>query len=162
MTVAFAAQWLPWTRIERATFLYHYFTAMPFFMLALAYVADDALRRRSAAGIAAGVGVAAVVVGLLLYPIAGALPMPDWYIHAFQALPPWNFGAQFPDPPQGERELIAGGGVLRLVAALAAAVVASVFAVYGRGLFTGSSAAPPPPAGPVDRHGDRVSATPQG
>ncbi|MFN2484435.1 MAG: phospholipid carrier-dependent glycosyltransferase, partial [Candidatus Limnocylindria bacterium] len=147
VAMAFGLQWLPWTRIERATFLYHYFTALPFFMLALAYLADDALRRRSTYGIAIGVGVAAVVVGLLLYPINGALPMPDWYIHAFQALPPWNFSAQFPDPPQGQRELISAGGLLRLVLATGAAALAATLAVYGRDLarrFT----APPPPAGP--------------
>ena len=144
ITVAFAAQWLPWTRIERPTFLYHYFTAMPFFMLALAYLADDALRRRSTAGIAIGVGLAAVVVGVLLYPIAGALPMPDWYIYTFNALPPWNFQQQFPGPPQGERELIGGAGLVRLIIATVAAVAAALFAVYGRGWIDRSREAGPP------------------
>jgi predicted membrane-bound dolichyl-phosphate-mannose-protein mannosyltransferase len=147
VALAFAMQWLPWTRIERATFLYHYFTALPFFMLALAYLADDALRRRSTYGIAIGVGAAAILIGLLLYPINGALPMPSWYVHAFQALPPWNFSAQFPDPPQGQRELISAGGLLRLVLATGAAALAATLAVYGRDLrrrFT----PPSPPAGP--------------
>ena len=35
--VAFAMQWLPWSRIDRATFQYHYYTAVPFLVVALAY-----------------------------------------------------------------------------------------------------------------------------
>ncbi|MDQ3879988.1 MAG: phospholipid carrier-dependent glycosyltransferase, partial [Chloroflexota bacterium] len=147
VAVAFSLQWLPWTRIERATFMYHYFTALPFALLALAVLADHALRRRSTYGIAIGVGLAAIVVGLLLYPIDGALPMPDWYVHAFQALPPWNFSAQFPDPPQGERELISSGGLVRLVLAIALAALAAGLAMYGREVARRFSA--PPPAGPA-------------
>ncbi len=35
--VGFAAQWIPWARIDRAAFQYHYYTALPFVVLALAY-----------------------------------------------------------------------------------------------------------------------------
>ncbi|MEO8230391.1 MAG: phospholipid carrier-dependent glycosyltransferase, partial [Chloroflexota bacterium] len=35
--VAFAFQWMPWTRIDRATFQYHYYAAVPFVLIALAY-----------------------------------------------------------------------------------------------------------------------------
>jgi hypothetical protein len=34
----FAAMWLPWTRIDRATFQYHWYTSVPFIVLALAYL----------------------------------------------------------------------------------------------------------------------------
>jgi hypothetical protein len=37
VVIAAACLWLPWTRIDRATFQYHYFTALPFVFLALAY-----------------------------------------------------------------------------------------------------------------------------
>ena len=37
ITIGFAAQWIPWARIDRAAFQYHYFTALPFVVLALAY-----------------------------------------------------------------------------------------------------------------------------
>jgi hypothetical protein len=58
--------------------------------------------------------------------------MPDWYINAARALPPWNFGFQFPDPPQGDRaELLPLGGA-KLVIGMAAAVAAGLFAMYGR------------------------------
>ena len=38
IAVGFAAQWVPWARIDRAAFQYHYYTALPFLVLALAYL----------------------------------------------------------------------------------------------------------------------------
>ena len=37
ITIAFAVQWISWARIDRAAFQYHYYTALPFLFLALAY-----------------------------------------------------------------------------------------------------------------------------
>ncbi|MES2210688.1 MAG: phospholipid carrier-dependent glycosyltransferase [Chloroflexota bacterium] len=37
VAVAFAFQWLAWSRIDRAAFQYHYYTSLPFLFLALAY-----------------------------------------------------------------------------------------------------------------------------
>jgi hypothetical protein len=37
VAIMFAALWLPWARIDRATFQYHYYAALPFVILALAY-----------------------------------------------------------------------------------------------------------------------------
>ncbi len=37
IAIAFACQWLPWARIDRALFQYHYYTPLPFVVLALAY-----------------------------------------------------------------------------------------------------------------------------
>ena len=37
IAIGFAAQWIPWARIDRAAFQYHYYTALPFLVLALAY-----------------------------------------------------------------------------------------------------------------------------
>ncbi len=36
LVIAFAAQWLPWVRVERVTFFYHYATAIPFALAILA------------------------------------------------------------------------------------------------------------------------------
>ena len=153
LTVAFAMQWLPWTRIERATFLYHYFTALPFFMVAVAWVTDEALRRRTTAALARGFLAAAAIAAVLLYPIAGAVPLPEWYVHFFQALPPWNFHAQFPSPPQNERELISAGGGGRLLFALLAAALAAGFALFGRTLLRGGTGPPSDPRRPVPESG---------
>jgi Gpi18-like mannosyltransferase len=37
VTIGFAVQWISWARIDRAAFQYHYYTALPFLFLALAY-----------------------------------------------------------------------------------------------------------------------------
>ena len=37
ITIGFAAQWISWARIDRAAFQYHYYTSLPFVVLALAY-----------------------------------------------------------------------------------------------------------------------------
>jgi hypothetical protein len=37
ITVGFACQWIPWARIDRAAFQYHYYTSLPFVVMALAY-----------------------------------------------------------------------------------------------------------------------------
>ncbi|HYL41317.1 MAG TPA: hypothetical protein VET90_08420, partial [Candidatus Binatus sp.] len=37
LVVGFACQWLAWARIDRAAFQYHYYTALPFLLMALAY-----------------------------------------------------------------------------------------------------------------------------
>jgi C-terminal four TMM region of protein-O-mannosyltransferase len=41
IVLMFAAMWLPWARIDRATFQYHVFTSLPFAALALAYFLAD-------------------------------------------------------------------------------------------------------------------------
>ena len=63
LVMAFALQYLPWTRIERATFSYHYLTALPFAMLGVAYVMDEALRRPTVRDLAVGF---LIMVNLLL------------------------------------------------------------------------------------------------
>jgi hypothetical protein len=82
---------------------------------------------------------AAVVVGILLFPLASALPMPDWYINATRTLPPWNYYFQFPEPPQGERGALLDVSGLKLVVAGLVAAAAVGFALLGRDLLGGVS-----------------------
>jgi len=41
IAIGFAAQWVSWARIDRAAFQYHYYTALPFLILALAYLVAE-------------------------------------------------------------------------------------------------------------------------
>ncbi|MEJ7749252.1 MAG: phospholipid carrier-dependent glycosyltransferase, partial [Candidatus Limnocylindrales bacterium] len=41
IAIGFAGQWIPWARIDRAAFQYHYYTALPFVILALAYLVAE-------------------------------------------------------------------------------------------------------------------------
>jgi len=154
VVAAFAFQYVPWIRIERATFLYHYLTAVIFAMIAVAYVVDELLRRPAWRDLAIGYLAIAVVVGALVFPLASALPMPDWYVNAARSLPPWNFGFQFPDPPQGAREELLSAGPVKVVIGLVAAAAACLFAVAGRSWWEGRAERQRVPAGdPIAERG---------
>jgi hypothetical protein len=153
IVAAFAFQYVPWIRIERATFAYHYLTAVLFAMIAVAYCVDELLRRPAWRDLAVGYLALIVVVGLLIYPLGSALPMPDWYINAARALPPWNFGFQFPDPPQGDRAQLIAVGAAKAALGLLAAVVAGLFAVHGRAWWERRRAGAELPAGSMPESG---------
>ena len=153
VVAAFAFQFLPWTRIERATFHYHYFTAVLFAMIAVAYAVDDLLRSYEWRSLGIAFLVAAGIAGILVFPLGSALVMPDWYINAAKALPPWNYNFQFPQPPQGQREGLLDVNALKLVLGVALAAGAGLFAVLGRRLL-------PPPRAEVPAEDDEIAATP--
>ena len=73
--VMFAVMWLSWSRIDRATFQYHYYTALPFAILALGYLVAELwhgpsrrtwLLARAAAAIAV---LGPAILWLLLRPL---------------------------------------------------------------------------------------------
>jgi 4-amino-4-deoxy-L-arabinose transferase-like glycosyltransferase len=132
IVAAFAFQIAPWTRIERATFAYHYLTAVIFAMVAVAYVVDELLRRPAWRELAVGFLALVVVSGILVFPLGAALPMPDWYINAARTLPPWNYGFQFPDPPQGDRGELVSADALKVVAGALVAIAAVAWSLRGR------------------------------
>jgi hypothetical protein len=41
VAIVFACLWLPWARIDRATFQYHWYTSLPFMLIALAYLVAE-------------------------------------------------------------------------------------------------------------------------
>jgi predicted membrane-bound dolichyl-phosphate-mannose-protein mannosyltransferase len=145
LVAAFAFQYLPWTRIERVTFQYHYLTAVLIAMIAVAYVVDEALRSWSYRSLAIAFLLAAVIAGLLIFPLSSALAMPDWYINAARALAPWNYAFKFPDPPQGDRGQLLSADSLKLAAGTLISLGAAAFALFGRDMF----AARRPVAGPA-------------
>ncbi|MBA3689281.1 MAG: phospholipid carrier-dependent glycosyltransferase [Chloroflexi bacterium] len=150
LVAAFAFQYLPWTRIERATFHYHYFTAVLIAMIAVAYLVDEGLRSWAYRSLAIAFLVLAVVAGLLIFPLGSALAMPDWYINAARALAPWNYAFKFPDPPQGDRGQLLSADTLKLMIGLVVSLGAAAFALFGRDFFTSRRAA----ASPVDSASD--------
>ncbi|HEX6128392.1 MAG TPA: phospholipid carrier-dependent glycosyltransferase, partial [Candidatus Limnocylindria bacterium] len=146
LVVAFAFQFLPWTRIERATFHYHYFTAVLFAMVAVAYVVDEGLRSWSWRPLSVAFLVVAAIAGVLVFPLGAALAMPDWYINMARALPPWNYGFQFPDPPQGDRGQLLSADAVKLALGTVVALAAAAFALFGRDRWGGRATRPPAPS----------------
>jgi len=157
VVAAFAFQLVPWVRIERATFAYHYLTAVLFAMIAVAYVVDELLRRPAWRDLALGYLGLVVLAGILVFPLGSALPMPDWYINAARALPPWNFGFRFPDPPTGDRGELLAADALKAVLGVLVAVGAAAFSLVGRSWWErrGPPAEPaaPPSAPPMPQGG---------
>jgi 4-amino-4-deoxy-L-arabinose transferase-like glycosyltransferase len=135
LVVAFAFQFFPWTRIERATFQYHYLSALPFAMVAIAYVVDEMLRAWSWRPLAIAFLVLAAVAGVLVFPMGAALAMPDWYINLARALPTWNYGFVFPSPPQGERTALISADAAKAAIGALVALAAAAFALFGRDLL---------------------------
>ncbi|HZM73012.1 MAG TPA: phospholipid carrier-dependent glycosyltransferase [Candidatus Polarisedimenticolia bacterium] len=77
IVIGFACQWLAWARIDRAAFQYHYYTSLPFVILALAYFIAELWNGASqrtwlVARLAAGAAVLAPTALWLLHrPLCG-------------------------------------------------------------------------------------------
>jgi hypothetical protein len=77
IAIGFAGQWIPWARIDRAAFQYHYYTALPFVVLALAYFVAELWHGASRrtwllARIAAAVAIAGpAIMWILSRPLCG-------------------------------------------------------------------------------------------
>ena len=77
VVLAFFWQWMSWARIDRAAFQYHFYTALPFFLLALAYFLAELWHgpsRRTwllARVAAAGALIFPAAAWLLKYPLCG-------------------------------------------------------------------------------------------
>jgi hypothetical protein len=83
VTIAFAAQWIAWARIDRAAFQYHYYTSLPFVFMALAYFLAEIWRGASRrtwllARLAAGAAVLAPTTLWLFHrPLCGFVRVLD-------------------------------------------------------------------------------------
>ena len=75
ITIGFILQWVPWMPIDRATFQYHYYTSLPFLVIALAYFLAELWHGASRrTWLLARVSAAAVVIGPgLLWAFKGPL-----------------------------------------------------------------------------------------
>ena len=73
--IGFILQWVPWMPIDRATFQYHYYTSLPFLVIALAYFLAELWHGASRrTWLLARVSAAAVVLGPgLLWAFKGPL-----------------------------------------------------------------------------------------
>ena len=77
IAIAFLWQWLSWARVDRASFQYHFYTALPFFLLGLAYFVAELWHGPSRrTWLLARLGAAAMllfppVLWLAKYPLCG-------------------------------------------------------------------------------------------
>lgn len=80
LTVAYMAQFLPWTNVSRITFIYHYFPSVPFITIMIGYTMYRICQGRKgqalkiSRGACIGYAVAAVALFALFYPVISGYP----------------------------------------------------------------------------------------
>ncbi len=112
LIISFAAQYLPWVLVPRGTYIYHYFTSIPFIILCTVLCFDlaaDALEERSASPALAahpkisrmlhrapcGLLIAYLVISLALFiaffPYAGGITASTKWLSAMQWFSGWLY-----------------------------------------------------------------------
>lgn len=134
IAIGFACQWLPWARIDRATFQYHYYTSVPFIVLALAYLLAELWHGASArtwlvARLAAGLAVMGpMLMWLFKAPLCG-------YVRVDAAYAQNNLGSTSPACHGNPGSLV----LTPQVAVLAIVLVVGIVALIRQLLALGSS-----------------------
>ncbi|HLZ47220.1 MAG TPA: phospholipid carrier-dependent glycosyltransferase [Candidatus Limnocylindria bacterium] len=125
---AMLVQYVAWIPISRVLFFYHFFTALPFYLLALAcalaYLWETGRSWRV-------IGFLAVAIGTFayFYPFVSGQPVPGAQAAMFFVLPTWQYDCQFyPSfvcPITAPTDLPVAAVVLRLAGAVALAALAA-------------------------------------
>ena len=108
---ALLVQYVAWIPITRVLFFYHFFTALPFYLLALAVVLAVLWERRERAPVIALLAFAAAVA-IFFYPFVSGLPVDASSASMYFVLPTWQYDCQFyPAEGNGLRCDLSGGAV---------------------------------------------------
>jgi Gpi18-like mannosyltransferase len=91
---AFLTQYVAWIPITRVLFFYHFFTALPFYLLILA-VALTALWESGHRRAVTAYLAFAVAAFVFFYPFVSGQPVPADQASMFYVLPTWQYDCQF-------------------------------------------------------------------
>ena len=91
--LAFLAQYAAWIPISRVLFFYHFFTALPFYLLLLAVSLALLWERRRRVVLVYGAIAAAAFV--IFYPFVSGMPIPGDAAGAYFILPTWQYDPAF-------------------------------------------------------------------
>lgn len=91
LTIAYAANYLPWVAVTRTTFIYHYFPSVPFTVLMIGYSILKLYERTPKIKKAVFVYTACVLLLFLaFYPVLTGIPVDPKYVTTFlRWLPGW-------------------------------------------------------------------------
>jgi dolichyl-phosphate-mannose-protein mannosyltransferase len=89
----FFALYLPWVLVSRATFIYHFFPALPLYYVLLATILEPFWNMGKAGrSVLRGLGIIAIVVWLLYFPVLYGIEIPEKYMQALRLFPQdWLF-----------------------------------------------------------------------
>ena len=87
----YLGSFLPWIAITRLTFIYHYFPATIFGVLAISYVIDKLMKTEK--GTKAVYVYMVLVFGLFIvfFPVISGLSVPATYLDSLELLSTWYF-----------------------------------------------------------------------
>ena len=90
--IGYSCQLFPWIMVTRCTFIYHYFTAVPFLILFIAYVLK-CLNEDKVIGKPTIIIYLLIVLGLYVafYPVLVAMPVKSSYITDLRWFSSWSF-----------------------------------------------------------------------
>ena len=90
--IGYACQLFPWILVTRCTFIYHYFTSVPFLIILLVYVIkclyEDKIIGKPTIFIYMGI---VLLLYILFYPVLTAIPVKDSYISDLRWFNSWSF-----------------------------------------------------------------------
>ena len=90
--IGYACQLFPWILVTRCTFIYHYFTSVPFLIIMLVYVIkclyEDKVIGKPTIFIYMGI---VLLLYILFYPVLTAIPVKDSYISDLRWFNSWSF-----------------------------------------------------------------------
>lgn len=90
--VGYLTAFLPWMAVTRLAFIYHYFPATVFGILAIGYMIKDIANKKPRAEKYICIYMAAVVVLFVIYfPVISGLPASGDYLNRLEILPTWYF-----------------------------------------------------------------------
>ena len=132
---AMLVQYVAWIPISRVLFFYHFFTALPFYLLALS-VALAYLWETKRIGFVIGYLALAAGAFVYFYPFVSGQPVPGSQAAMFFILPTWQYDCQFyPSfacPLNGASDIPIGAVLLRVAIAGALAALAAGAALVAR------------------------------
>ena len=82
---------LPWVLITRLTFIYHYFPATVFGILALGYVINDLMKNKKNRKFICAYLALVIACFVIFFPVISGLPVSAAYIDSLELLPTWYF-----------------------------------------------------------------------
>lgn len=87
LTIGFFAQLLPWTLVLRTTYIYHYFTCVPFVVLMLGFVAktiyDNAENKKLVICTVFIYAAIAIALFVMFYPVLSGAPVSAGYVSKY-------------------------------------------------------------------------------
>lgn len=91
LTIAYLSGIIPWTFVERTTFIYHYFPCVPFLAIMVCYVVDYLSRQNKKAVYYFSVFTAlSVILFAMFYPAISGFWVSEGYLEFLKWLPRWQ------------------------------------------------------------------------